>query len=191
MKKKVANTIDSSHITLVALLLSAYVIMQYLRNMTLTYKGQFPRLWNGTNSEDLSQQMFDWYSLTHVTHGILFFALFQFLGRGVWSLGVSLVLAVILEIVWEFTENTAWVINKYREDTISDGYHGDSIVNSLFDIISCIAGFMFAYHFPVWASIAYIVVSELFLLALIKDNLTLNIIMLLFSNKAIKEWQSS
>ena len=99
-------------------------------------------------------------------------------------------IAVVLESIWEVVENSQWIIEKYREATISLDYNGDSVMNSMADIGACIGGFMLAASLPVWGSVAFFIVVELFLAWWIKDSLILNIIMLTFPIDAIKQWQS-
>jgi hypothetical protein len=96
---------------------------------------------------------------------------------------------VLLEASWEVFENTPFVIERYRAATISLDYYGDSIVNSMTDIVSMMAGFWIARKSPVWASVALVVVLELAVGAIIRDNLTLNILMLIHPFEAVKRWQ--
>lgn len=153
------------------------------------------KLWTSdVNSSDNSQHISDWYTPSHIIHGMLFYGLFWWLGRqltgGVgWSLGLRAVLSIIVEAAWELLENSPMVIDRYREATIAFGYSGDSILNSVFDIFWMLGGFWLALRLPVWATIALIIAAELFVGAIIRDNLTLNVIMLLYPLDAIKEWQ--
>ena len=147
-------------------------------------------LWNGAvHSPENSQQISDWYSFSHVIHGIAFYALLRLIGRGRWPLGLCLVLAVGIEAAWEVFENTPFTIERYRKKTISLNYYGDSVLNSVCDILFCIVGFFLAARLPVWASVALVVGMELFVGYMIRDNLTLNIIMFVRPIEAIKRWQ--
>jgi hypothetical protein len=148
-------------------------------------------LWNGnvTSSEN-SQQVTDWYSFSHVIHGIAFYAALRLLGRGRWPPGLCLVLAVGVEAAWEVFENTPFTIERYRKATIALDYYGDSVLNSMCDILCCVAGFILAAKLPWWGSLAVVVANELFVGLMIRDNLTLNIIMLVKPIEAIKRWQS-
>lgn len=105
-------------------------------------------------------------------------------------LGLRAVIAMSIEAVWEFVENTDWIIGRYREATISLDYYGDSIINSLADIGWCLGGFLVASQIPWWASVALYFGTEAVLLATIRDSLTVNVIMLVWPLQAIKDWQA-
>ena len=156
---------------------------------SLTYTNGPVRLWVGdVNSDQNSQQLIDPYSFTHVVHGALFYAL----TRGVMgpaSVGARTAVAVALESAWEAYENTDTVINRYRSVTIALGYFGDSVTNSMVDIVACLIGFVLAYRLPWRWTVAWVVVTEIALALTIRDNLTLNIIMLIRPIEAIKRWQ--
>ncbi len=141
-------------------------------------------VWTSHNS----QHLVDPYSFSHVLHGVLFYGLlawlFPRLGRD-WRF----CLATLLECGWELLENSEMIIQRYRENTASLGYAGDSIYNSMGDIVSCSIGFLVARYMGLRGSVAFIIVVELVLLVLIRDNLTLNIVMLLHPIEAIKAWQ--
>jgi hypothetical protein len=147
-------------------------------------------LWNGNvASSENSQQITDWYSFSHVIHGIAFYAALRLLGRGRWPLGLCLVLAVGAEAAWEVFENTPFTIERYRKATIALDYYGDSVLNSTCDILCCVAGFFLAAKLPWWGSAAVVVLNEVFVGLMIRDNLTLNIIMLIKPIDAIRRWQ--
>ena len=137
-----------------------------------------------------SQMLADWYSPSHIIHGFLFYALLHLLWRG-GSVETRFMAALALEAAWEIAENTPMVIDRYREATIALGYSGDSILNSLSDVTMMAIGFLAARKLPVWASAAIVVVLELVPLIAIRDNLTLNIIMLLAPSDAILDWQAA
>jgi hypothetical protein len=153
------------------------------------------KLWHGVvQSSGNSQHLTDWYSASHLIHGLLFYFFAHLLWRRwAWFGGKpanwALPIAVAFESFWEILENTPMIIDRYREVTISWGYVGDSIVNSMADIGWMIAGFLLASRVPVWVSVAIAVALELFTLAMIRDNLTLNILMLLWPVDAIAQWQ--
>ena len=147
------------------------------------------RLWHGINySPENSQHLSDWYTPSHVIHGIVFYGGLWLVGRR-WPLGVRLLIALALETGWEVLENTPLIINRYREATISLDYFGDSVVNSVFDILAMLVGFAIAWRWPVWASIATVVALEAVVGWFIRDNLTLNAIMLIYPVDAIRIWQ--
>ena len=153
------------------------------------------KLWHGAvSSAENSQHLTDWYTPSHLIHGFLFYGGLWLLARVTgWplSLGLRVVLATIIEAGWEITENTDFVINRYREATIALDYYGDSVVNSMSDIATMILGFLLASRLPALATVAIAVILELAVGYFIRDNLTLNIIMLLHPIEAIRAWQSA
>ena len=146
-------------------------------------------LWSGDIwSQQNSQRLADPYTLTHVTHGIGFYALLHLVARNL-PVGPRLIIAVALEGGWEILENTDMVINKYREATISLDYYGDSILNSVGDIIAMILGFLIATKLSAKKTFWFFVLLEVLLALWIKDNLIINIIMLIYPVATIKAWQ--
>ena len=146
-------------------------------------------LWVGDrDSARTSQMLADWYTPSHIIHGFLFYFLgWLFLRRN--PPGDRLIGAVLIEAGWEILENTNWVIDRYREATMALGYTGDSVINSLADILWMIVGFGLARRLPVWVTVAIALTFELFTLYMIRDNMTLNVIMLLAPSDAIRAWQ--
>ena len=141
-------------------------------------------------SSEQSQQFADPYTFTHIIHGIaLYFLLWLAFGRRLNTLQ-RFVLAIGMESAWEILENTDYVINRYREATISLDYYGDSIFNSVGDIIAMAVGFFAAWKFPKKVSFGIVVLIELLLLYFIRDNLTINIIMLIHPIESLKHWQA-
>ncbi len=139
-------------------------------------------------SEHTSQHLLDPYSLTHLQHGLLFFwALLWLAPRASWP--TRLVLSTAIEGLWEIAENTPWVIDRYRERTAALGYAGDSVVNSLGDLLACVAGFALARKIGWRWSLALFVAIELALLATIRDSLSLNVAMLFIPLESLKQWQ--
>ena len=148
-------------------------------------------LWVGeVNSSRTSQMLSDWYSPSHIVHGFLFYAALWLIGRK-WPVERRLVAAVTIEAAWEIVENTPMIINRYREATAALGYSGDSVLNSTSDIAMMVLGFLIARKLPVWASVAVVLALELIPLFVIRDNLTLNVWMLLAPNDAIRAWQTA
>lgn len=136
-----------------------------------------------------SQMLTDWYSPSHVVHGFLFYAALHWLWRGA-SIERRFAAGLVIEAAWEIIENTPMVIDRYREATIALGYSGDSILNSASDIAMMAVGFLAARRLPVWASIVAVLLLEIVPLMAIRDNLTLNVWMLLAPSDAILSWQA-
>jgi Protein of unknown function (DUF2585) len=172
-----------------AIILVAAIILHWLGHPWICTCG-YVKLWHGvTVSSENSQQLTDWYTPSHIIHGILFyFGLWLVAWR--WPLSTRALIALLVEATWEVVENTPWIINRYREATISLDYFGDSVINSVMDILAMLVGFWLAARLPVWLSIAIVVALELIVGALVRDNLTLNVIMLLYPLDAIRDWQA-
>ncbi len=164
---------------------------------TLFMMGQVPickcgyvKLWHSEPiSAENSQHIADWYSLSHIIHSFGFYALLAWIAKSQ-PVGLRLVIAIVIEAAWEIFENTDFVINRYREVTISLDYFGDSVLNSVSDIGFMVLGFFLAGRLPVWVSLVLVIALELIALIAIRDNLALNIIMLLYPLEAIKTWQA-
>jgi Protein of unknown function (DUF2585) len=154
------------------------------------------KLWHGVvQSAENSQHIGDWYSFSHVIHGLLFYFFAHILWRrwkwfggkpAIWALPI----AVAFEGFWELLENSPLIINRYRAVTMSLGYEGDSVINSLSDIGFMTLGFLIASRLPAKASVALAIAFELFTLVMIRDNLTLNVLMLVWPIDAIRVWQA-
>ena len=158
----------------------------------------YVKLWHGKiNDAGNSQHIADWYTPSHIIHGMIFYALgwWLFARRGVGGAGAAarwgLPLAVFLEAAWEVAENTPLVIERFRSVTANFGYSGDSVLNSFADIGWMAFGFWLALRLPVKWTVALALTGELVAGIVVRDGLILNIIMLLFPLDAIAEWQAA
>lgn len=149
------------------------------------------KLWHGiVQSSENSQHIADWYTPSHIIHGFIFFGLGRLLLKK-WPLGLALCAAILVEGAWEILENSPVIIDRYREVTISYGYEGDSILNSVFDLIWMIFGFFLASRLPWKVTLTLALLFEAFTAYMIRDNLTLNILMLAAPIEAVKDWQAA
>src|SRR5262245_35321595 len=175
-------------LAVMAAIISIAALLELAIGRPLTYTKGPVRLWSGDiRSDQNSQQIADPYTVTHVVHGALFYGLtFAVLPAPV---GVRAIAATTIEAAWEAYENTDQVINHIRTGTISLGYYGDSVINSVADMLACVAGFFLARRLPTMTTVLWVVAAELILAFWIHDNLTLNILMLIYPIDAIRRWQ--
>ncbi len=149
------------------------------------------KLWHGVvQSSENSQHISDWYTLSHIVHGFIFFGLGRLLLKK-WPLGLALCAAILVEGAWEILENSPIIIDRYREVTISYGYAGDSIINSVADLGWMIFGFFLASRLPWKVTLALALFFEAFTAYMIRDNLALNVLMLVAPIESVKEWQAA
>ncbi len=147
-------------------------------------------LWVGSrDSPRTSQMLADWYSFSHIVHGLLFYAALWLAARR-WPTEWRFVIALLIEAAWEVAENTPMVIDRYRTTTAALGYTGDSVLNSLSDIAMMTLGFALARKLPVWTAVVLLIALEVIALFAIRDNLTLNVIALIAPNEALQSWQA-
>ena len=174
-------------IVLAAALMATLAIMLAMGRPPICTCGTV-ELWGEVGPKQ-SQMLADWYSPSHVVHGLLFYAAFRWLWpKG--SIERGFAIALVIEAAWEIIENTPMVIDRYREATIALGYSGDSMLNSASDVAMMALGFLAARRLPVWASLIALLLLELVPLTVMRDNLTLNIIMLVAPSDAILNWQA-
>ncbi len=150
----------------------------------------FIKLWHGeTVSSENSQHISDWYTPSHLIHGLIFYAILWLAARR-FTYGIRMAIATAVESLWEIVENSDAIIERYRSVTISLDYYGDSVLNSVADIGAMIIGFWLASRIPVWASVALIIGFETLTMWLIRDGLALNILMLVWPLEAVRDWQA-
>lgn len=178
-----------TYFNLCVIAIVSMVVILYAMGRPWTHPVGAKLYYSRLDTDEASQHIFDQYSFTHVSHGILFYLVFNYLFPNN-GFALNTLLSIVAEVLWEIGENSDFIVNKYRSQTISLGYFGDSIINAVADIACCILGIFIAIKFPLWASIGYFLVSEAVLALLIRDNIILNIIMLVFPSEKIKKWQA-
>jgi hypothetical protein len=187
-----AAKLTTIHCVLIALgLLVVQAFVEHAMGRVTICTCGYVKLWEGdVNSSGNSQHLTDWYSFSHLIHGFGFYLLFWLVGRR-WPVGLHFLAALTLEISWELIENSSFIIDRYRAETISLNYYGDSIINSVSDTLMATTGFWLAYYLPVTAIVLLTLAMEIGVGYAIRDNLTLNIIMLIHPVAWIKAWQSA
>jgi len=172
-----------------AIIACAAIILLWMGREPICTCGEV-KLWHGVViSSENSQHLTDWYTPSHILHGLAFYGLtWLFLRRA--GIGIRLVIATLIEVAWEIVENTDTIINHYREATISLDYFGDSVLNSVSDCLAMVVGFHLARLLPVWASVVLFILAETVTFYFIRGGLLLNVLMLLWPLEVVKNWQS-
>jgi Protein of unknown function (DUF2585) len=182
-------TVTRAQWAITAAIVLIAAVMLYLMGHPLICKCGTVKFWHfDVMSAENSQQLIDWYTPSHIIHGFIFYALLWLFAPRV-PIGVRLILAVVFEATWEVVENTDFAISRYRQATVSLDYYGDSIINSMSDILFMVAGFFLAARLPIWLTVAIAVTLELIVGIAIRDNLTLNVIMFVWPLDSILHWQ--
>lgn len=170
-------------------ILAAVAFVEYSNGRSPLGPDGHVAFWEGNIwSAECSQRIADAYSFSHIIHGFVFYGFLWLVARRLW-IGHRFLIATLIEAGWELLENSPIIINRYRDATMALGYAGDSILNSVSDILMMAFGFFLAWRLPVWLSVTLIIVMEIGCALWIRDNLTLNVIMLLHPIDAIKQWQ--
>jgi hypothetical protein len=174
----------------------AQVVILYAMGRQVICECGFVKFWEGdVMSSSNSQQIADWYTFSHIIHGFVFYGFFiwiskKFFGKsGGLTLGLIFIGAVLLETTWEVIENSTWIIEYYRNNTVSLGYIGDSILNSVFDVIWMAIGFVMARKLPIWSIVLIAIIFEIMTAYFVRDGLLLNILMFIYPSEAVKAWQ--
>jgi hypothetical protein len=187
-KHSAPNRLTPILITLGIILLTAAYLLWIGREPIC--KCGFVKLWHGeVISAENSQHISDWYTPSHIIHGFLFFGALWLVAPRL-SFGWRLAIATLLECAWEIVENSDAVIERYRTVTISLDYFGDSVLNTVCDVLAMVLGFWLAAKLPVWATVALIILFEGVTMWIIRDGLALNVLMLLWPLDSVAQWQA-
>ncbi len=183
------TTSYKSWLTAVAILIAMALWLLWIGRIPICECG-YVKLWHGqTMSSENSQHLSDWYTPSHIIHGLLFYAALWVVAQRL-PLGWRFAIATAVECLWEVVENSDAIIERYREVTISLDYYGDSVLNSVADVLAMWFGFALARILPVWLSVSIAIFFELLTAAVIRDGLALNVLMLVWPLESVMEWQS-
>ncbi|MEM7191908.1 MAG: DUF2585 domain-containing protein [Pseudomonadota bacterium] len=184
-------TITRAQLAIAAILIAGTALTLYWTGHPWICKCGTVKLWHfQVVSSENSQHIFDWYTPSHIIHGFVFYFLF-WLAVPRTSFGTRLILAILLEAAWEIAENTSYVIDRYREATVALDYYGDSVLNSVSDILFMVVGFVLAARLPVWLTVTIAIGFEVFTGIMIRDGLALNVLMLMWPSETVLEWQNA
>ena len=172
------------------LFIAQIAILYFMGRIPICECGYIKLFEPGVNSPGNSQHIADWYTPSHIIHGFLFYGLGWLVLRRA-PLSARFSLAVLIEAAWEILENSPVIIDRYRSATMALGYNGDSILNSAMDTVSMALGFLVAARLPVWMTVTIAIAFELLTGYLIRDNLSLNVLMLISPVDAVRDWQSA
>ncbi|MDQ0422174.1 hypothetical protein J2045_003219 [Peteryoungia aggregata LMG 23059] len=185
------NSTTRFWLVVTSVIILVQVVSQYLMGRLWICECGYVKLFEaGVNTPGNSQHLFDWYTPSHIIHGFLFYGLGWLVMRKQ-PITAKLSLAALIEAAWEILENSPMVIDRYRTATMAIGYTGDSILNSGMDMVAMIAGFFFAARVPLWLTVVIALGFEVLTAFVIRDNLTLNVLMLVWPIEAVKTWQGA